>query len=67
MVGYSDKIDLVAKFGTDWMFREGENALQDIYDNYARNLMCTHLFNGSRYPYVDSKPGADSLEDGRER
>lgn len=67
MVGHSDKIDVVAKFGTDWMFREGKNAVQDIYDDYARNLMCTHLFNGSRYPYIDNKPGADSLEGGRER
>ena len=67
LVGYSDKIDLVEKFGTDWMFRAGEKALQDIYDYYARDLMCTHLFNGSRYRYIDEKPGADSLEGGRER
>lgn len=67
LVGYSDPIDLVEKFGMEWMFRAGENALQDIYDQYARNIICTHLFNGSRYPYIDEKPGADSTEGGQER
>ena len=67
LVGYSDKIDLVAKFGTGWMFRDGQNALRDIYDYYARDLMCTHLFNGSRYRYIDEKPGVDDLEGGKER
>lgn len=67
LVGYSDKIDLVEKFGTAWMYRGGKNALQTIYEQYAKSLTCTHLFNGSRYAYIDEKPGADSLENGRER
>jgi len=67
LIGYSDPIDLQKKFGLEWMFRKGENALQDIYDYYARDLMCTHIFNGSRYPYIDDKPGADSLLGGKER
>ncbi len=66
LVGYSDIIDVVAKFGMGWMFREGKHALDDIYHNYAKNLMCTHLFNYKRYRYIDEKPGA-RVASGEER
>ncbi len=68
LIGFSDKRDLVDMFGTDWMFREGNDALQEIYHNYAKNLMCTHLFNGSRYPYIDEQPDARVVSgDGKSR
>ncbi len=52
LIGFSDPIDLVAKFGGyDWMFNEGPSALWLVFQKYADDLICTHLFNGSRFPY----------------
>lgn len=51
MVGFSDAVDLVEKFGVNWFFLPGDTALEYLYDHVADNVMCTHIFTGNRYPY----------------
>lgn len=51
MVGFSDPIDLVKKFGTDWFFLPGDFALQHLYDTFTSGVMCTNVFTEERYPY----------------
>ncbi len=51
VIGYSDPVDLVKKFGTGWFFLPGETALKYLYDHYMDGVMCTPVFTGERYPY----------------
>ncbi len=51
MRGFSDPIDLVDKFGTEWFFLPGDDALEFIYDHITDDIMCTSIFTRERYPY----------------
>ncbi len=51
VIGYSDPINLVEKFGTKWFFMPGETTLKYLYDHYMDNIKCTKVFGGERYPY----------------
>ncbi len=51
VIGYSDPIDLVKKFGTEWFFARGENALKNLYDHFTDDVMCTRMFSNYRFPY----------------
>lgn len=51
MVGFSDPVDLVVRFGVRWFFLNGDNALKYLYSRVAENVMCTHIFTGKRYLY----------------
>lgn len=51
MVGFSDPIDLVERFGTQWFFLQGNNALDYLYDHITDNVMCTNIFTDKRYVY----------------
>lgn len=51
MRGYTDPVDLVSLGGTDWFFRDGDNALEDFWYHCTDNTMCTAMKNYSRYKY----------------
>lgn len=51
VIGFSDPIDLIKKFGTDWFFARGDNALKNLYDHFTDNVMCTRMFSNYRFPY----------------
>ncbi len=55
VIGYSDPIDLVNKFGREWFFTSGSRALQHIYDNFTEHVYCTSLFGNKRYLYPPEK------------
>jgi hypothetical protein len=63
LVGYTDPIDLVKKFGRGWFFREGNDAELPIFERYARGAVCTHLFTGERYKYHDEEFINDPSDD----
>jgi hypothetical protein len=51
LVGYSDPVDLVAKYGTDWIASEG--ALWDIYYTYIDDSVPFHyFFDGPGDPHL---------------
>lgn len=63
--GYSDPINPMDKFpnfAQDFMFKPGQDALKSIYDHYAEDLMCTHLFTNERYLYPDEDQKLPSLD-----
>lgn len=51
LIGYSDPIDLIAAFGTDWFFLKGDNALKNLYDHFTDGIMCTNYFTKKRFLY----------------
>jgi len=55
VIGYSDPINLVEKFGTNWFFLEGDFALKNLYDHFTDNVWCTKIFNNERFLYPPEK------------
>jgi hypothetical protein len=53
LIGFTDPIDLVKKFGTNWMFRGGEHAEARIFNRYVSDAICTNIFSGKRSPYYN--------------
>jgi hypothetical protein len=51
VIGFSDPIDLVKKFGTEWFAVRGNNALENVYDHFIDDVMCTRMFSSHRFPY----------------
>lgn len=51
VIGFSDPIDLIKKFGTDWFFARGDTALENLYDHFTDDVMCTRMFSSYRFPY----------------
>lgn len=51
MIGYSDPINLLSLFGTGWFFLKGEYALQNLYDHFTDNVMCTNFKTKERFLY----------------
>jgi len=51
LIGYSDPIDLLPKFGINWFFLKGDNALQNLYDHFTDNVMCTNYHTHERFLY----------------
>lgn len=51
VIGYSDPIDLVEKFGSRWFFLTEENALKHLYDHFVDSIYCTRIFSNERFPY----------------
>jgi len=51
VIGFSDPIDLVKKFGTGWFFARGDNALEYLYDHFTEDVLCTRMFSSCRFPY----------------
>jgi hypothetical protein len=51
VIGFSDPIDLIKKFGTSWFFTRGKNALKDLYDHFTDGVMCTRMFSNYHFPY----------------
>jgi hypothetical protein len=51
MIGYSDPINLIERFGTNWFMLPGDNALEYLYDHITDNVYCTNLHTFNRYPY----------------
>ncbi len=51
VIGFSDPIDLIKKFRTDWFFARGDDALKNLYDHFTNGVMCTRMFSNYRFPY----------------
>ncbi len=51
VIGYSDPIDLVKKYGTEWFFARGNAALKHLYDTFTEDVLCTRMFSNYRFPY----------------
>ncbi|MBI3366293.1 hypothetical protein HY041_01525 [Candidatus Roizmanbacteria bacterium] len=51
VIGFSDPIDLVEKFGTKWFFARGNNTLKNLYNHFTDGVWCTRIFSDQKFLY----------------